>query len=340
MICISGNILTKDSFERGYVIIDDIGMIKEFGRIPSKRPDVKGCILPKPINAHTHIGDSFIREKIKDLPRDIEKLVAPPYGLKHVMLEKASDEEILRGMKISLEEMKNTGTSLFCDFREGGLMGVELLKKALMDFSIRSLIMSRPKEMKFDEDEIKELLRISDGIGISSINDWNYEYLREISKLVKRERKMLSMHASERIREDIEKIMDLKPDFLIHMNKASRDDLEIVADMDIPVVICPRSNEFFGLKPKVEEMFDLEIRISLGTDNAMISNPNIFEEVRWVRMNFKSIPMEEVLRMVTYNPREMLYLEPPEFEEERFADIVVLDTKSLKPIFISGSEVS
>ncbi len=339
MLCILGRILTYESFEEGYIILEN-NTVKEVGKIPPIKPRIKGYIIPKPVNAHTHIGDTFVRKKIKDLPRDIEKLVAPPKGLKHRMLERVSDKEILQGMEESIGEMVSLGTYAFCDFRESGIKGVNLLKKAMEDYSIRSVILSRPKGMSFDRDEIEKLLRISDGIGVSSISDWNYEYLENISKIVKGKGKIFSLHASERVREDIDKILDLKPDFLIHMNKASKNDLERVAEEEIPVVVCPRSNIFFGLKPKIELMKRVGIKLSLGTDNAMISSPDIFEEARWVMKNCEEISLEDILRMITYNPREMLNLPLPNFEEEKKAEFVVLDTKSLKPIFISGSEVS
>ena len=339
MICISGRILTYESFEEGYIVLEN-SVIKEIGKIPPIKPRIKGYIIPKPVNAHTHIGDAFVRRKVKNLPRDIEKLVAPPDGLKHKMLREASDEEIIRGMRESIEKMLSLGVYAFCDFRESGIKGVNLLKKALEEYCIKSIILSRPKGMSFDKDEIEKLLQISDGIGISSISDWNYEYLEEMSRVVKREGKIFSLHASERIREDIDEILDLKPDFLIHMNKANKNDLDRVAEEKIPVVVCPRSNIFFGLKPKIELMKRIGIRLSLGTDNAMISNPDIFEEVRWVMKNCKEASLENVLRMITYNPREMLNLPLPNFEEGEKAEFVVLDTKSLKPIFISGSEVS
>ena len=76
MLCISGRILTYESFEEGYIILEN-DTVKEIGKIPPIKPRIKGYIIPKPVNAHTHIGDTFVRKKIKKLPRDIEKLVAP-----------------------------------------------------------------------------------------------------------------------------------------------------------------------------------------------------------------------------------------------------------------------
>ena len=59
-----------------------------------KKPICKGLIVPTFVNAHTHIGDSFIKKKHIKLPRNIEELVGPPNGLKHRLLNVASDKEI------------------------------------------------------------------------------------------------------------------------------------------------------------------------------------------------------------------------------------------------------
>ena len=338
MDCVSGMILTKEGMEKGYLIYSN-GRVVERGKVsPPIRPKVRGYIIPRPINSHTHIGDAFIRKKVKNLPRDIEKLVAPPHGLKHVLLEKADRDEIICGMKEKLREMEKTGISAFCDFREGGKEGVNILKKVLEEFNLKGIILSRPKSLEFDENEVLDLLMISDGIGLSSVSDWDYEEIKSIASLAKEKGKLFAIHASERVREDIDKILDLKPDFLIHMNKANQEDLEKVKEEDIPIVVCPRSNEFFGLKPNLELFRKVGIELSLGTDNAMISTPDVYEEMVWIKRNFGGFSIEELLRMITYNPGKIFDVKFPEFVENEPADFVVLDTKSLKPILVSVSE--
>lgn len=337
MDCVSGMILTREGLEKGYLIYSN-GRVVERGKVsPPIRPKVRGYIIPRPINSHTHIGDAFIKKKVKDLPRDIEKLVAPPHGLKHVLLEEADRDEIIRGMKEKLREMEEMGVSTFCDFREGGKEGVDILKEALREFNLSSVILSRPKSLEFDESEILNLLMISDGIGLSSISDWDYEEIKSIASLAKEKGKLFAIHASERVREDIDKILDLKPDFLIHMNKARRDDIERVKEEDIPIVVCPRSNEFFGLKPNMELFRRVGLELLLGTDNAMISTPDIYEEMVWIKRNFEGFSIEELLKMITYNPGKVFDVKFPEFVENDPADFVVLDTKSLKPILVSVS---
>jgi cytosine/adenosine deaminase-related metal-dependent hydrolase len=252
------------------------------------------------INSHTHIGDAFIT--LKKL-YGIQELVGPS-GIKHTLLKQTKPNIIIEGMKKALKIMKNVGTTHFCDFREGGLKGVQLLKKALPS-NIIPIILSRPQNQYYHRNEITSLLRESQGIGISSISDWNYYELVKIARHTQKKGKLFALHASERIHEPIDLILDLKPTFLVHMIQATPNDLAIVADHNIPVVICPRSNAYFNLRPNVLAMKKAGIPIMLGTDNAMITSPDIIQEAQYLIQHFKVTP-QEVRDMISKNPRKYL----------------------------------
>ena len=280
---VSGKTLTRNGFEEGYIGFENHKILDKGMGTPPKKPIHKGLIVPTLVNAHTHIGDSFIRKRNLKLPRNVEDLVAPPDGLKHRLLKETSNQEIIGGMEKSIDEMKKTGVFHFCDFRENGTAGINQLKKALENTNVSSLILSRPKELKYDHHEMEHLLKNSDGIGASSIVDWNYSELEKVTKHAKSKKKMFAIHASERIRENIELILDLKPDFLIHMVKATESDLIRAKDTNIPIAVCPRSNAFFGLKPNIKMMKKIEIDIMIGTDNAMLNSPNVLDEIRYIQ---------------------------------------------------------
>ena len=89
------------------------------------------------------------------------------------------------------------------------------------------------------------------------------------------------------------------------MVKATTNDLAIVADHNIPVVICPRSNAYFNLRPNVLAMKNVGITLMLGTDNAMITPPDIVQEAQYLIQNFKVTP-QEVKDMISKNPRKYL----------------------------------
>lgn len=250
-------------------------------------------------NCHTHIGDAFI--KLPDRKFSVEELVAPPYGYKHVLMRKANNSEIMQGMEKAVDVMEKCGTDVFVDFREGGIKGVKVLKEVLKSKRLRAIILGRPYEMKYNEKEVDELLDISDGIGLSSISDWKFEEILAISNHVKESGKIFALHASESRREDIGKIMDLKPDFLVHLCRAYEEDIKEVAQKKIGVVVCPRANEFFGLSPPLNLMREKGIEIMLGTDNAMIVEPDIFQEMNFLVKKF-DFEMKEAIKMVSKTP--------------------------------------
>ena len=93
---VKGEILTQDGFQKGYLSFERNKIIEMGKGLAPEKPLAEGIIVPKFINAHTHLGDSFIRDKNIDIPRNVEEVVAPPDGLKHRLLKNASENEILK----------------------------------------------------------------------------------------------------------------------------------------------------------------------------------------------------------------------------------------------------
>ena len=332
---VSGEILTDSGFKKGYLGFEKNKIVARGKGNPPKRPICKGLIVPSFVNAHTHIGDSFIGEKSIDLPKNVEELVAPPNGLKHKLLREASNKDIIGGMEKSINIMIKNGSRYFCDFRENGLKGIDLLKASLKNKNISCLIFSRPQNLRYETKEVDLLLKESNGFGISSISDWDYSELKKVALHVKRKNKLFAIHASECFREDIDLILDLKPDFLVHMVFASESDLVRVADTGIPIVVCPRSNAFFGLKPNVELMKKVGVNILIGTDNAMLNSPSILDEIIFFNKMFKGFSTEELLYKVTFASRKALNLDYDILGSNSPTDFVVLDGKRLNTLYIS-----
>ncbi len=333
---VSGEILTVNGFQKGYISFENNKIITIEKGTPPKKSVAKGLIIPSFVNAHTHIGDSFIKKKHEKIPKDIEKAVAPPNGLKHKLLNHASNNEIISGMSRSIHDMKKSGVSIFCDFREGGINGLNLLNIALKNHNISSIIFSRPSNLKYDSKEINYLLNYSNGIGLSSISDWGYSEIVKIAKHVKRKNKMFAFHASERIREDIDCILDLKPDFLIHMIKATESDLIKIKENNIPVIICPRSNSFFGIKPNYKLIKKTSTMFLIGTDNAMLYKPSILKEIFFIKQKTNIFSMQELIYNCTYLARKVLNQECSIHGSNSKADFIVLDKKTFKPLYISN----
>jgi len=332
---IQGEILTGDGFVTGYLACEQEQGAGEVCRgIPPEKPVAHGVILPTCINAHTHLGDSFIRFKQLELPHNVPDLVAPPTGLKHRLLKEATEQEILEGIQLSLSEMTAAGTSCFCDFREGGLIGIYQLKKALKNHTVDSVVLSRPSQMTYEKGELDRLLQNSDGIGLSSISDWEPSEIEKIAQHVRRKKKLFALHASEVVREDIDQILDLHPNLLVHMIAATQADLQRVIDAAIPIVICPRSYLFFRLKHDLKQMKKTGVSLLFGTDNAMINTPDVLEEVRMLQKT-GIFSLEELLTNVTYTPRKALNLDDCIQGRDLSENVIVLERDSLKLIYVS-----
>jgi cytosine/adenosine deaminase-related metal-dependent hydrolase len=328
---VNGPIFYQNKFIDGSLGFEN-GVIKEIGKDYAKNPIARGIIIPCFCNSHTHIGDAFLSDVAEGT---LEELVAPPDGLKHRMLRMASSGEIIRGMKLALNEMLYSGTDSFCDFREGSVKGVLQLTTALDKTPITSMILGRPQNLEYSKDEVERILKRTDGIGISSISDWDYSEVEKLAKHVKEKEKIFSLHASERTREDVDKVLDLKPDFLVHMTKGSNSDLERVSDNDAPIVVCPRSNAFFGTLPNVPAMLEKNITVLLGTDNAMINRPSMFREMEFaykISKIYGKIDPLKILKMATSNIKKVLnHTDDIDITEGVAANFIVIRASSRKP---------
>jgi cytosine/adenosine deaminase-related metal-dependent hydrolase len=281
---VSGQLLTPEGFRPGHVGYED-GVVVEVEDGPFPDAEETGYILPSFINAHTHLADLKV---VVNLELPLEDVVSPPHGLKHRYLAEAPDQDIRSSFSMLSRKMAKNGVSRFIDFREGGVKGAKLLQGVGKGGGSRPFIMGRPKDAVFDRTEAEKLLKVADGVGVSSITDWPYEELVPLAQYAREQGKPFALHASERIREDIDKILDLKPSFLIHMTKATPADLEACREAEVPIVICPRSNLFFGSVPPLADMVKSGVQLALGTDNAMTTMPDMMTEMEFAARLLRS----------------------------------------------------
>ncbi len=299
--CVSGEIYQEDfTKKRGYCLVKE-GIIKELGvGEPPIEPVVTGTIIPMFVNSHTHLGDSIIDFEVSRIEKDelsLKELVGPG-GIKHKRLEGASDREILKNIIDSLVKGERSGTGFFSDFREGGFRGSNTLKLASQKTNIPVKIMGRPKEVNIKN--IESLLEVADGIGVSSVCDYTK---REVDIFKKASVDLgieLAVHAGENKinqknclkesgKSEIKESIELDPNYIVHATNPLEGDLQSIYDKDIPVVICPRSNRITGAgMPPLIQMLELGIEVGIGTDNAMLCNPSVLEECRFIYKTFKN----------------------------------------------------
>lgn len=319
-----------------YLEIDDTTVTLHEGISP-QTAETAGFIITGLVNAHTHLGDAFIRHRGIELPHDVAALVAPPDGLKHRLLRSAPPEEIIASMRRALHTMQVCGTSVFCDFREGGVPGIEQLQAAATSATVHPFIFSRPQRLVYKKREVTDLLQHSQGIGVSSIMDWPARRLDKLAAHAKKAGKLFALHVSETRREDMERVLSLEPDLLIHCTAATPADLKMVCDAGIPVVLCPRSYQFFGITVDYKAFRDSGIPLMLGSDNAMLQSPNVLDDVRTLQTT-GVFSTESLLEMVTVTPRKVLRIPDRIQGLNPMEHIVVLEKQSLNPLFISPSQ--
>ncbi|RQW79797.1 MAG: amidohydrolase [Methanothrix sp.] len=319
-ILIAGTIIYGDDFtpRQGYLCISD-GIIKEVGD-ENVEADFRGIVCPRFANAHVHTGDSALKDP-PFLP--LCDLVGPG-GLKHRFLAEAPRSRIVEGMRRSLQDMAATGTYAFADFREGGPDGVEMLVEAQKDLPLFSRILGRPATGETD------VSRRCWGFGISSTRDHDLSRLKAAAKVARSKDQHIAIHAGEAGNDDIDDALALEPDFLVHLNKATDDDLKKVAAACVPVVVCPRSNLMTGVGlPDIKRMTDLGITVGVGTDNVMLNSPNMFEEMQLI---IKALLHDDrqVFKMCTLNGAEIMQIDQKvgSIREGKEAKLMVLNENS------------
>ncbi len=290
-------------------------------------------VLPAFVNAHTHIGDSFAYPA----PRGtVEEVVAPPNGYKHRMLRTASRGQKVEGMRGAVDVMARTGTCAFMDFREEGLDGVQMVRDAMGPSPVRAVLLGRPVHSNASSDSLTDFVSSCDGFGMSSLRDWPRDLLERASRAAKASGKLFGIHASEVAREDIDAVLDLNPDFIVHLTAASVDDLEAVAAAKVPVVVCPRSNEFFGIDPRIPQLIDAGVEVALGTDNGMICRPDMLAELRAAfRLSASrgGLAPADAIRLATHSGRKVLNAQRNITTEIRHTDdLVVVETPGERPL--------
>ncbi len=330
----SGPFLTEEGFVQGEIRVE-YQEIVEYEEGGDGGEDA--IIIPSLFNAHTHVGDSVFQE----VPEGSLEKVVGPGGVKQEVLSQTKAEKKKQAMKGYFSDMVNSGVFDFIDFRERGVEGVNVLKEALSEFEsetgIRPRIMSRPPGEKYDSWELNKILSLSDGVGLSSYRDWDDSQIKRISEETKKKGKPFSLHCSEAEREPIADVLDLSVHHLVHMLEATKEDLELCAEKDVPIVLCPRSNLYFRKFPDIPKMVDAGVDLCLGTDNAMLCSPNMLREMetayRVARMN-GGIDAEEVLMMATWNPRKYLNLSSDlEGEQDEVTDYLILRHREGNPAY-------
>lgn len=280
----------------------------------------KAYWTPPLIDAHTHMGDAFLRAERHRLPRDLIELVAPPDGYKHRRLKETDATTIRTATYDRARLMTRNGTVQALDFREGGIAGVRLLGKSIQGTGLGVTAYGRPAAPMDDPDgwtrEVEALLELPGiGIGLSALADLPGDLPERAAEVCRDRRRPLALHLSERIHEDTERALGLDPAVVVHLNETPERELALVAEADVLAVSCPTSNAFFGLRPPIDRLYrahhDLDLAVAFGTDNAMLSDGHLKDEAKAVATLLPEADLDFLLRALSWTPWKTLKMGPP-----------------------------
>ena len=342
------------------IVIDDENKIVEISKDAKEGEiiDADGKIVcPRFINAHTHIGDSIIKDEGDGL--SLDEVVKPPHGIKHKALESASDDELIEAMRESMWDMYNLGISHFIDYREGGLEGVKLLKEAAKDIPIKPIILARDSSF-YGEDAnyhqvkvaIRKLLKHADGIGLSGFGEIDTTVAEIICEKCEAAGKISSIHVAESESNQfasIEKTNKTEPqrafeanfNQIVHMTNPKENDIDLLSKSNSSLTICPRSNG--ALSVGIIPLFDIlktGVKPLIGSDNIMINRPNLFREMEFTLKIMKGFSKNyiapiEILKMATTNVciADSLSekINKSYIEEGQMAEFMIANQKSNNP---------
>ena len=348
--------------EQTNVLITNNTFQKIHSKIKPAKHKVVDCdgllLIPGLINSHTHIGDSIAKDI--SLDKDPDSKINPIFGIKQKILRETEPKKLIHFMRKTMKSMLKKGITTFVDFREGGLEGIFLLQKALADLPIRAIILGRieyyqsksqikrnaPIPLSY-QGQIEQLVKNCNGIGISGSNENSDSSLKQFSKT----KKIRAIHCAEtkqsyfiskqlRKKTEPERCILLKPDFLIHMTYATKNDLKFVSKKIKGIVVCPRANASLaeGI-PNVDQMLKAKCNVTIGTDNVMINSPDMFREMDFlwkVTMGIqkKRIDPKKILKMATVNAGKLLDKKIGCIKEGYLADGVFIkkDNLDLDPL--------
>lgn len=345
MDAVKSNILIEDDK------IVEVSQNASGGRIV----DASGCIVaPCLINSHIHMGDSVAKDAGDGQP--INKIVKPPDGIKHRILNETPPEKLVESMRESMNYMLETGTTTFVDFREGGFEGVELIDEASRDIPIRKIVLGRHDSFLDPEVETsavkkttKKLLKSCDGIGLSGFGEIRDDVAIAITDTCKKYGKISSIHAAEYhdVQEkslrttgntEVQRALKTGFDLLVHLTSPIDNDLKFTGLNGVPVVSCPRSNGALSVGiPPIKEMMDNNIDVLLGTDNVMFNSPNMFQEMEYAlkvtRGLYRAyVSPVNVFKMATVNAAKALNLDTGWIQEGKVADLMIVKLTSENPV--------
>jgi cytosine/adenosine deaminase-related metal-dependent hydrolase len=172
-----------------------------------------------------------------------------------------------------------------------------------------------------------------DGIGLSARRDFaKASDVEAWAEATRKKRKPFALHVSEAVREPMEEVLALEPTFLVHALQAKPEEWEEMAQAKVPLVVCPRSNAWFGLKTPLPQMLAAGLTVAIGTDNGMLHDGDLLADLAQLQAWYPQLATEDLLRMAAWNGRALAGLPaalPP--KKGKPLDVAVLPDVPWRP---------
>ena len=298
------------SLEKGDIVIEK-GRIQDLVSCYKGKGDweVDGeglLAVPAFVNAHVHLLDALWKDQKVGL--SIPELFGRQ-GWKNRKIQETFEKDLEKGARRALWEMVYKGTLAAFVFVEDGLRGLKILKRAQRGIPIDLVLFGRPKK-GLEEKEVQELLTLGDGLGIPSSRAFSLRELETLRKWAKGAPMAIHLAEVSEEKEGVEVLNCLAPQFVVHGNFFSLEELRILKRRSIGLVVCLSSAWSYGI-PCVSPSLLLReaIPFALGTDNVMSTPPDVSREMNlfslWARREeggkFPFLE-EEILASCTWKP--------------------------------------
>ncbi len=319
-------------------------------------------LMPGLVNAHTHIGMSVLRNYADDLPLH-EWLTEKIWPIE----AKLTGDDIYKASLLSIAEMIQTGTTSFCDM----YFAMDRVAEAVEESGIRAVL----TQGLIEDDKADEKLHRS----IKFFKDWHgkaddrirvmlaphapytcgKDYLLRIKEEADKLGTGLHIHLAETEKEYNDSLASTGLSPIAYVDSIGLLDGHVIGahcvhlnDQDLKIIrnrkFYPVNNPTSNLKlasgfMRLEEMLDLNIPVSLGTDGSSSNNNlNMFEEIhiasilnKALNKSATSVSAFEALQMATVNGARALGYDDLGMVKEGYrADLIILDLKKphLRPI--------
>ena len=267
--------------ERVHLTLED-GKVQHVGKgwVTGGETYPTGLILPALVNAHVHTFDSAFPEFGMGLT--LKEAVGDPQSEKYKLIGSLTQDRLKESTLDFLRRSRKIGVMKVVDFKELDLLGAKVAKEVKLISPIEYVALGR-LDGDFSRERLETLRDMVDGYGLSSVTSVTRETMKEIREVFKD--KLVVAHVSETLRQnlsrDLETILsDLRPDLVVHGTRLAESELSLLRDEGVGLVLCPRSNLWWGTGvPNVPLIFREEVHTLLGTDNAAWNDHDLWKEM-------------------------------------------------------------